>query len=70
MQESNLGILLSNFRNGVSTPSLKNYKTTLETGLKILALKKISIKLVSLAIEFNNRAKKSCPSKTAKFFIT
>ena len=37
-QEQNLGLLLSEFQNGVSTASLKNYKTTLETGLKILEL--------------------------------
>jgi len=38
MQETNLGILLADFQNGVASASLKNYKTTLETGLKILEL--------------------------------
>ena len=38
MQETNLGILLADFQNGTTKPSLKNYKTTLETGLKILEL--------------------------------
>ena len=37
-QQTNLGILLADFQNGVSTASLKNYKTTLETGLRILEL--------------------------------
>ena len=38
MQETNLGILLADFQNGVASASLKNYRTTLETGLKILEL--------------------------------
>ena len=37
-QEQNLGLLLSEFQEGVKSPSLTNYKTTLETGLRILEL--------------------------------
>ena len=41
MQETNLGILLADFQNGTTKPSLKNYKTTLETGLKPILISSI-----------------------------
>ena len=53
MQETNLGILLADFQNGVSTASLKNYKTTLETGLKILELASYDLPVLDDIFKYN-----------------
>ena len=53
MQETNLGILLSSFQEGVKSPSLTNYKTTLETGLKILELASYDLPVLNDIFENN-----------------
>jgi len=53
MQETNLGILLSDFQNGVASASLKNYKTTLETGLRILELASYDLPVLNDIFKYN-----------------
>ena len=53
MQETNLGILLASFQNGTAKPSLKNYKTTLETGLKILELASYDLPVLNDIFKYN-----------------
>jgi len=53
MQETNLGILLSSFQEGVKSPSLTNYKTTLETGLKILELASYDLPVLNDIFKYN-----------------
>jgi hypothetical protein len=53
MQETNLGILLADFQNGTAKPSLKNYKTTLETGLRILELASYDLPVLNDIFKYN-----------------
>ena len=53
MQETNLGILLADFQNGVASASLKNYKTTLETGLRILELASYDLPVLNDIFKYN-----------------
>ena len=53
MQETNLGILLAEFQEGVKSPSLTNYKTTLETGLRILELASFDLPVLNDIFKHN-----------------
>ena len=52
-QEQNLGLLLSEFQEGVKSPSLTNYKTTLETGLRILELASFDLPVLNDIFKHN-----------------
>ena len=52
-QEQNLGLLLSEFQEGVKSPTLTNYKTTLETGLKILELASYDLPVLNDIFKYN-----------------
>jgi len=53
MQETNLGILLADFQNGVASASLKNYRNTLETGLRILELASYDLPVLNDIFKYN-----------------
>jgi hypothetical protein len=69
MQETNLGILLADFQNGVSTASLKNYKTTLETGLRILELASYDLPVLNDIFKYNQGFNDLC-SKVESYLTT
>jgi hypothetical protein len=69
MQETNLGILLADFQNGVASASLKNYKTTLETGLKILELASYDLPILADIFE-NNQGFNDLSSKVESYLTT
>ena len=56
-QEQNLGLLLSEFQEGVKSPSLTNYKTTLETGLKILELASYDLPVLDDIFKYNHEGR-------------
>ena len=54
MQENkSLALLLSEFQEGVKSPSLTNYKTTLETGLRILELASYDLPVLNDIFKYN-----------------
>jgi len=69
MQETNLGILLADFQNGTTKPSLKNYKTTLETGLKILELASYDLPVLDDIFKYNQGFNDLC-SKVESYLTT
>ena len=69
MQETNLGILLSSFQNGTAKPSLKNYKTTLETGLRILELASYDLPVLNDIFKRNEGFNDLC-SKVESYLTT
>ena len=69
MQETNLGILLSDFQNGTAKPSLKNYKTTLETGLRILELASYDLPVLNDIFKYNQGFNDLC-SKVESYLTT
>jgi len=69
MQETNLGILLSDFQNGVASASLKNYKTTLETGLRILELASYDLPVLNDIFKYNQGFNDLC-SKVESYLTT
>ena len=68
-QEQNLGLLLSEFQEGVKSPSLKNYKTTLETGLKILELASYDLPVLDDIFKYNQGFNDLC-SKVESYLTT
>jgi hypothetical protein len=69
MQETNLGILLADFQNGVASASLKNYKTTLETGLRILELASYDLPVLNDIFKYNQGFNDLC-SKVESYLTT
>ena len=54
MQENkSLALLLSEFQEGVKSPSLKNYKTTLETALQLLRQASYDLPILADIFKYN-----------------
>ena len=68
-QQTNLGILLADFQNGTAKPSLKNYKTTLETGLRILELASYDLPVLNDIFKRNEGFNDLC-SKVESYLTT
>jgi len=68
-QEQNLGLLLSEFQEGVKSPSLTNYKTTLETGLRILELASYDLPVLNDIFKYNQGFNDLC-SKLESYLTT
>jgi len=70
MQENkSLALLLSEFQEGVKSPSLTNYKTTLETGLKILELASYDLPVLNDIFKYNQGFNDLC-SKVESYLTT
>jgi hypothetical protein len=68
-QEQNLGLLLSEFHQGVQKPTLKNYRTTLETGLRILELASYDLPVLENLFKYNEGFNDLC-SKVESYLTT
>jgi hypothetical protein len=54
MQENkSIGLLFSEFQEGVKSPTLKNYRNTLETGLEVLRLSSYDLPVLSDIFKYN-----------------
>jgi len=69
MRETNLGILLGSFQNGVASPSLKNYKNTLETGLRILELASYDLPVLNDIFQYHHSFEDLC-TKVSSYLCT
>jgi|GEM_PF-5947042 hypothetical protein len=69
MRETNLGILLGSLHQGVQNPTLKNYRTTLETGLRILELASYDLPVLNDIFKYNEGFNDLC-SKVESYLTT
>jgi hypothetical protein len=69
MRETNLGILLGSFHQGVQSPTLKNYKNTLETGLRILELASYDLPVLNDIFQYHHSFEDLC-SKVSSYLVT
>jgi hypothetical protein len=67
--ETNLGILLGSFHQGVQSPTLKNYKNTLETALRILELASYDLPVLNDIFQYHHSFEDLC-SKVSSYLCT
>jgi hypothetical protein len=69
MRETNLGILLGSLHQGVQNPTLKNYRTTLETGLRILELASYDLPVLNDIFQYHHSFEDLC-TKVSSYLCT
>jgi len=67
--ETNLGILLGSFHQGVQTASLKNYRNTLDIGLEVLRLSSYDLPVLNDIFQYNQGFNDLC-SKVESYLTT
>jgi hypothetical protein len=67
--ETNLGILLGSLHQGVQNPTLKNYRNTLETGLRILELASYDLPVLNDIFQYHHSFEDLC-SKVSSYLVT